>query len=116
MRCGACPVRARIVSEIDAGLWSTTIDLGQLSNVLLNLVIDARDPMTDGGAVTIRAVRYCRESGSLPCCNWTGRAEFGVEAASVTHDTCRRGRSATCIRETISRFVRQSRHEPHSRL
>jgi signal transduction histidine kinase len=47
--------RALVVSDIDADLWSTAIDPSQLNNVLLNLVINARDAMADGGTLTIRA-------------------------------------------------------------
>lgn len=41
-------------TEIAHGLGSTMIDPNQLNNVLLNLVINARDAMPDGGTLTIR--------------------------------------------------------------
>ncbi len=38
---------------LDAGLWTTQCDPNQLENAILNLVINARDAMPDGGRVTI---------------------------------------------------------------
>ena len=35
------------------GLWPTLVDVNQLENAILNLCINARDAMPDGGAITI---------------------------------------------------------------
>jgi PAS domain S-box-containing protein len=44
-------VAVTIVSE--PGLWNTLVDPGQLENVILNLAINARDAMPDGGMLNI---------------------------------------------------------------
>lgn len=44
-----------------SGLWSTRVDPSQLENALLNLCINARDAMPDGGRITIETAN--RELG-----------------------------------------------------
>ena len=43
----------RITISADEALWNTQVDRGQLENVVLNLAINARDAMPDGGSLTI---------------------------------------------------------------
>ncbi|BCY08995.1 response regulator [Actinoplanes sp. L3-i22] len=44
-----------IVTDLDPGVSNTLIDGNQLSQVLLNLAINARDAMPDGGTLRLRA-------------------------------------------------------------
>ena len=43
----------RLESTLAGGLWRTHVDPNQLENVILNLAVNARDAMPDGGKLTI---------------------------------------------------------------
>jgi signal transduction histidine kinase/ActR/RegA family two-component response regulator len=59
-------LRADIRLEIDftTGLWPVEVDATQLELALLNLVVNARDAMPDGGALTIRAANVILAHGN----------------------------------------------------
>jgi signal transduction histidine kinase/ActR/RegA family two-component response regulator len=50
---GSLGGRIELVIEAGAGLWPVEADRGQLEQVLVNLAMNARDAMADGGRLTI---------------------------------------------------------------
>jgi signal transduction histidine kinase len=65
--------RAVIGTDIPARLWSTLVDPSQLTNVILNLAINSRDAMADGGTLSIRAANVPAET---PMPAGVGRGEY----------------------------------------
>lgn len=55
--------RVEVRYDIADGVWNTLVDPQQLENVILNLVLNASDAMTDGGNLTIRIANVSRPDG-----------------------------------------------------
>lgn len=62
----------RLETVLGAGLWWTHADANQLENVILNLAVNARDAMPDGGRLTVETAnchldhRYAAEQVGVP--------------------------------------------------
>ena len=53
--CSGLGGKVRLTIDVPPGVWPITVDIGELEIALVNLVINSRDAMTDGGTVTITA-------------------------------------------------------------
>ena len=64
------PATIEVETVLAGGLWAVEVDRPQFENALLNLVINARDAMPDGGALTIESANirldeaYCDGRGA----------------------------------------------------
>jgi signal transduction histidine kinase/ActR/RegA family two-component response regulator len=56
---------------LGSGLWPTFVDASQLENAIVNLAVNARDAMPDGGRITIETANasldeaYCQQFGDV---------------------------------------------------
>ena len=56
----------RIESVLEKDLWRATADPSQIKSVILNLAVNARDAMADGGRLTIATANVAREDRKRP--------------------------------------------------
>lgn len=56
----------RLVIDVAPDTWPVTVDVGEFESALVNIVINARDAMPEGGTVTVRARNVtCEGSGDF---------------------------------------------------
>ncbi len=70
-------------TELPDGLWNARIDPTQTEVALLNILINARDAMPDGGTVTIRTENHVFDIDELP----SGLAQTGRYVSVSVTDT-----------------------------
>ncbi|NTU78528.1 MAG: response regulator [Chloroflexales bacterium] len=64
-----------LTSHLQSALWPVTVDPGQIEQVIMNLVINARDAMPGGGVLTITTRNLERDDYSI-----RGHAEYSAPA------------------------------------
>jgi signal transduction histidine kinase len=73
----------RVDEVLADGLWTTLCDPNQLESALLNLVINARDAMPDGGSLVLE-VANAREDDPFVAINTGGGGQYVVLSVSDT--------------------------------
>ena len=62
--CHSLPGGTRCALEVEPGIWPVLVDQAQLEVALLNLVVNARDAMPQGGTIALSARNSARVEGA----------------------------------------------------
>src|SRR6202521_4136899 len=65
-----------LVYDVEDKIWPVEVDLGELELALVNIAVNARDAMPDGGTITLSARNVVLKPGS---------AAGGLEGEFVAH-------------------------------
>ncbi len=68
----------RLEFDLEPALWTTRCDPNQLDSAILNLAINARDAMPDGGALTIRSHNILSDDGPTDPARARGKIRIAV--------------------------------------
>ncbi|WP_192499440.1 PAS domain S-box protein [Skermanella pratensis] len=74
----------RVETALEAEIWYTWADVNQIENVLLNLAINARDSMPDGGLLTIETANTLLDGSFSPDGTEVQAGEYVMLAATDT--------------------------------
>ena len=77
----------QVTLQLGGGAWSALCDANQLESALLNLAINARDAMPDGGTLTIATADEYLSAAELVDTHDTGEAEPGDYVEIAVSDT-----------------------------
>ncbi len=85
------PMLVRLIGEdvqlqtrMAAGLWKVEIDPGQLEQVIVNLVINAREAMPDGGVITLETANANFDDGYVEHHPVASRGKYAMLSVSDT--------------------------------
>lgn len=82
-----CPANIDLVTDFDAGGARVRIDVDTLKQALLNLLINARDAMPDGGRITVETQRAHRDSAMVQGVQDTEMLPAGAYVSITVRDT-----------------------------